>query len=94
MAIRNAAEFGALVKSRRVASDITQGVLAARAGVSRGFIVRLEQGVPTLEVGRALAVLHALDLAIVLSGERDDTSPDSASTLDAVFENLGGGGNH
>ncbi|MGJ9422529.1 helix-turn-helix domain-containing protein [Aeromicrobium sp. CF3.5] len=94
MAIRNTAELGALVKSRRVASGVTQGVLAARAGVSRGFIVRLEQGVPTLEVGRALAVLHALDLAIVTSGERGNTSSDPTSTLDAVFENLGGGGNH
>lgn len=48
------------VRELREGLDITQGLLAARAGVGRHWIVALEQAQPTLEVAKVLRVLETL----------------------------------
>lgn len=93
MSIRTTADLGALVRERRVATGTTQADLARRAGVGRGFLVRLEQGHPGLEIGRVLAVLEALDLTITapVAQESGGASAGSEALLNLVFDSLDGG---
>ena len=62
MARRNltAAEIGDIVRTTRKASGLRQGELAGAAGVGLRFIVDLEAGKPTAQIGKTLQVLAAL----------------------------------
>jgi len=50
------------VKATRRALKLRQAELAAAAGVGVRFIVELEAGKPTIQLGKTLAVLHTLGL--------------------------------
>lgn len=56
--------FGSAVRRARTSQGLSQMELAARAGVGRPWLSELETGKRTAELGRALSVLSALDLAI------------------------------
>ncbi len=56
--------FGAAVRRARKDQGLSQVQLAAQAGVGRPWLSELETGKRTAELGRALSVLSALDLAI------------------------------
>lgn len=58
----HAARFGALVRERREALQMTQDDLALTTGVGRRFIVELEAGKPTCQLGKALIVATAVGL--------------------------------
>ena len=60
-------DLGQYVNTLRTALSIRQAELAARAGVSRQWIVALEQGKPSLEAGKVLRTLEALGFEIVLT---------------------------
>ena len=61
-------QLGAAIYDARTAAGMTQATLASRAGVSRKWLIGLEQGARTgAELGKILGVLHALGLAIHLS---------------------------
>lgn len=60
----NATEFGALCRRRRQAQKITQRDLAAIADTGERFIVELEAGKPTVQLGKALAVAFALGIRL------------------------------
>ena len=62
MARRNlaTAEIGDIVRTTRKAAGLRQDELAGAAGVGLRFIVDLEAGKPTLQVGKVLHVLDAL----------------------------------
>ena len=55
-------DLGATVKSARRALKLRQAELAAAAGVGVRFLVELEAGKPTVQLGKVLAVLDALGL--------------------------------
>ncbi len=57
-----AARFGALVRERREALKMRQDDLALAAGVGRRFILELEAGKPSCQLGKALVVANALGL--------------------------------
>ncbi len=61
------AEVAALVRTVRAGLSIQQAELAARAGVSRQWLVALEQGKQSLEAGRVLRTLRALGFELVLT---------------------------
>ena len=50
------------VKSTRRALKLRQAELAAAAGVGVRFVIELEAGKPTIQLGKTLAVLNALGL--------------------------------
>jgi HTH-type transcriptional regulator / antitoxin HipB len=50
------------IKATRRALKLKQADLAAAAGVGTRFIVDLEAGKPTVQLGKTLAVLEALGL--------------------------------
>jgi HTH-type transcriptional regulator / antitoxin HipB len=54
MTISNSAEFGVLIRQKRKALGLTQGELATRCGVGLRFIVDLEAGKPSCQLGKAL----------------------------------------
>jgi len=54
--------FGALVRERREALKMRQDDLALATGVGRRFILELEAGKPSCQLGRALLVAAAVGL--------------------------------
>jgi transcriptional regulator with XRE-family HTH domain len=56
--------FGALIRSRRKALKMRQDELALATGVGRRFLIELEGGKPSCQLGRSLLVAQALGLSI------------------------------
>jgi y4mF family transcriptional regulator len=67
MPLRNAEDFGKLIKETRKASKVTQKDLAAACGTGIRFIRELEKGKASCELGKALLV--ASMLGIKLNGQ-------------------------
>ncbi|MGC2223720.1 MAG: helix-turn-helix domain-containing protein [Methylocella sp.] len=57
-----ASGFGALIRSRRKALTMRQDQLALATGVGRRFLIDLEAGKPSCQLGRSLLVAEALGL--------------------------------
>jgi HTH-type transcriptional regulator/antitoxin HipB len=62
--IQTTTAFGAAIRRARHDQGLSQLELARRAGVGRPWLSELERGKRTAEIGRALAVLSALELAV------------------------------
>ena len=75
MARRNltAAEIGDIVRTTRKASGLRQDELAGAAGVGLRFIVDLEAGKPTAQIGKTLQVLAALGCSLDITPPLDVT---------------------
>ena len=58
------AELGAIVRATRKAQKLRQDQLAGVANVGLRFIVDLEAGKPTVQIGKALTVLAALGVTL------------------------------
>lgn len=71
MRIVTARDLGALVRERRRAQSLTQEDLARRVGVSRRWIIGLEQG-QARAFELVLRTLAVLGLAIAVVGNDDD----------------------
>src|SRR6476469_5676231 len=54
--------FGLLIRSRRKAMKMRQDQLALATGVGRRFLIDLEAGKPSCQLGRSLLVAEALGL--------------------------------
>jgi transcriptional regulator with XRE-family HTH domain len=59
-----AALFGALIRSRRKALKMRQNQLALATGVGRRFLIDLEAGKCSCQLGRSLLVAQALGLSL------------------------------
>lgn len=57
--------FGALIRSRRKAVKMRQDQLALATGVGRRFLIQLERGKPSCQLGRSLLVAEALGIRAV-----------------------------
>src|SRR5260370_39989202 len=57
-----ASAFGSLIRSRRKALNMRQDQLALATGVGRRFLIDLEAGKPSCQLGRSLLVANALGL--------------------------------
>lgn len=68
MSIKNAQDFGKLIRATRKASKVTQKELAAACGTGIRFIRELEKGKPSCELDKALmvAIMLGLKLEMVL----------------------------
>jgi len=58
----HARHFGALIRQRREALKMRQDDLALATGVGRRFILELEGGKPSCQLGKALLVAAAVGL--------------------------------
>lgn len=68
-----AQQFGMLIRQRRKAAGMQQAELALVSGTGIRFIVNLEAGKPTCQLGKALAVASVL--GITLSAAALDVTP-------------------
>jgi len=80
--IQTAAAFGWAVRRARKERGLSQAQLASMAGVSRPWLSGLENGKRTAEIGKALAVLTVMDLAVIVETPEVD---DSAVDLDRLL---------
>ena len=67
--IDTAEEFGRRIAEARRALNLTQRDLALAIGTGERFIVELERGKPTAQLGKALAAAKAVGIRLA------DTSP-------------------
>lgn len=72
MTVSTSVGLGAAMFQRRTDLGRTQAQVAARAGVSRQWLVAAEQGKETAELGRVLRVLRVLNLALEVVSAGDD----------------------
>src|SRR5215472_6081634 len=65
-----ASAFGSLIRGRRRQLKIRQAQLALATGVGRRFLIELESGKPSCQLGRSLLVAEALGFtpADILTG--------------------------
>ena len=57
-------EIGNIIRATRKAQGLRQDELSGAAGVGIRFVVDLEAGKPTVQLGKALQVLQALGCAL------------------------------
>lgn len=79
MQIRSPRDLGLVVREARRAQKLTQAELAARAGVTREWIIGLERGKRGAEVGRVFQVLAALKLNVDVPTGMSAVPPENAS---------------
>ncbi|MFT4187995.1 MAG: helix-turn-helix domain-containing protein [Aeromicrobium sp.] len=73
-AISTVADLGNSVRTARHDRGLSQAELARRSGVSRAWLIRLEDGHPRAELVKVLAVLDTLGQRVEV---RDETPTDS-----------------
>jgi transcriptional regulator with XRE-family HTH domain len=61
---RLAARLGDLIRARRKSLNMNQDDVALATGVGRRFIIDLESGKPSCQVGKALLVAEAVGLRL------------------------------
>ena len=60
-------QIGQMVKMARKTLGVTQKSLALTSGTGLRFIIELEKGKSTCQLGKVLTVLHTLGIQIVLT---------------------------
>jgi HTH-type transcriptional regulator/antitoxin HipB len=83
IAISDWNKFGATVKTERARLALSQHELAARAGVSRSWLAKLEAGHRGAEFEQILRLLEALGLSLVLRSDASAPTEDKASAITA-----------
>jgi transcriptional regulator with XRE-family HTH domain len=75
-ALEMAQAFGSLIRSRRRTLNMRQDELALASGVGRRFVIELEAGKSSCQLGRSLLVASALGLnqAEILASREQCTS--------------------
>jgi transcriptional regulator with XRE-family HTH domain len=83
-----ASAFASLIRSRRKALKMRQDQLALASGVGRRFLIDLEAGKPSCQLGRSLLVAEALGLKPidVLGSDRRDHAQELPDLPDEVEE--------
>jgi HTH-type transcriptional regulator / antitoxin HipB len=84
MLIRTPAELGAVVRDRRKQLKLDQAAFAKRIGVSRQWIILVEQGHPRAELGLVLRALDALDIQLDASAQQPRRRRAGAVDIDAI----------
>ncbi len=68
IAIQAPSQLGQAVRTARLAAGLTQRDLAGACGTSARFIVELERGKATAQIGKIMHVLQMLGLRLHLDG--------------------------
>lgn len=72
LAITSTKGLGAVIRAERRAQQLRQPDLAAAAETSVRFIVEIEQGKPTAQIGKVFDVLQQLGLRVQVDGVTQD----------------------
>jgi len=60
-------QIGALIRKTRKSLGVTQRDLALTSGTGLRFVIDLEKGKETCEIGKALTVLQTLGIKLILT---------------------------
>jgi HTH-type transcriptional regulator/antitoxin HipB len=60
-------DIGKLIRDTRKRLGVTQRVLALTSGTGLRFVIDLERGKETCEIGKALTILHTLGIKMTLT---------------------------
>jgi HTH-type transcriptional regulator / antitoxin HipB len=60
-------EIGKLIRNTRKSLGVTQKSLATASGTGLRFLIDLEKGKETCEIGKALAILNTLGITITMT---------------------------
>ena len=89
-ALATASAFGSLIRKRRKELKIRQAHLALATGVGRRFLIELEAGKPSCQLGRSLLVAEVLGLkpADILASDAlaHETGPELPDLTEEVHE--------
>jgi len=91
IALRSPEQLGYTIRLKRKEKALSQTALAEILGVERKWVLRLEAGNPTAEVGLVLKALLSLGLRVSLSDSTQPPTRDKTtrtSQLDEVFRRL------
>ncbi len=80
--IRTPSDLGALIRDRRLKLGLDQQALAHMAGVSRQWIVGVEQGKPRAEIALVLRTIAALGIRLAADDKAPTTPEDAAAAID------------
>lgn len=76
IALTTPSQIGAAIRSARTRADLTQSELAERAGVSRRWLISVEQGqAERAELGKILDTLDTLGLELTVSRAQNHGDP-------------------
>ncbi len=64
--------IGNLVRSARKKMRVTQKDLALTSGTGLRFIIELEKGKSTCQIGKVLTILHTLGIKVTLSAGNEE----------------------
>src|SRR6202023_4303983 len=82
--------FGSMIRGRRKALNMRQDQLALATGVGRRFLIELEAGKPSCQLGRSLLVAEALGLRLFdILGSGGPPRAAIAPDLPELLEELG-----
>jgi len=81
-AAETASALGSLIRRRRKVLKMRQDELALATGVGRRFLIDLEAGKPTCQLGRSLLVADALGLRVTNLLASENPSLESATGLE------------
>lgn len=90
MLITTPRDIGAAIRERRKLLGLDQAELASRVGVSRQWLIQVENGKAGVAIGLLLRIMNALDLKFTLDTGRGTNSespldlPDPSKILDHV----------
>ena len=73
-----AQDIGKLIRETRKRLGVTQKDLALTSGTGLRFVIDLEKGKQTCEIGKALTVLQTLGIRLTLTLPATPTKEDSA----------------
>ena len=71
----NSISLGAILHARRKQLKITQKDLALTCGTGLRFLIDLEKGKPTCQIGKILQVIQALGLELRLTAPAHSRAP-------------------
>ncbi len=88
-------DIGQTIRSRRKQLGWDQAKLADQVGVSRQWIINIEQGKPRAEIGLILRTLHVLDLPVYIgtvsdteTTEKRHSSQSTSIDIDDIVDHL------
>ncbi|MFL5382171.1 MAG: helix-turn-helix domain-containing protein [Longimicrobiaceae bacterium] len=84
MWIKSPKELAQLVREQRKRKGLSQQKLSELTGVSRQWIIALEQGKPTAELGLVLQALSAIGLRVDIRDRSDAGDNDIAAVSEAT----------
>ncbi len=85
MFVRTPGDFGAIIRDRRRQLELEQAELAKLIGVSRQWVVGIEQGRERAELGLVLRALDSLGISLRSSIQTDNHKAEMSTYIDAII---------